>query len=73
MTLSVLGLALAANAASVSEMQRARATRIRNSSARECNRARARSHLFFDARRLAGQVAQVVELGAAHVAATLDA
>src|SRR4051812_33835588 len=29
-------------------------------------------HLFFDAGSLAGQIAQVVELGATHVAATLD-
>src|SRR6185295_14413949 len=30
------------------------------------------SHFFFDAGRFAGQIAQVVQLGAAHVAATLD-
>jgi hypothetical protein len=31
-----------------------------------------RCELLFDARRLAGAIAQVVELGATHVAATLD-
>src|SRR5262249_51888116 len=76
MTLSVLELALAAVAASVRETKN-KATRIRYSSARVVYlQVRLRPdpllHLFFDASGFAGQIAQVVELGPTHVAATLD-
>src|SRR5687768_3321894 len=74
MTLSVLGLALAAVAASESATKN-RATRIEFPPRVQCTcRAKARPtalHLFFDAGSLAREVAQIVELGATHVAAAL--